>query len=95
MRGVYANDDSESRLDLIPIAKKPEGGPLDYSYDLAKAIRLEGAHGEEIVRDLVTDVHVRIPFPSPLFHFPTNHYELVPDYIYMRRRRPRPRMEAT
>jgi hypothetical protein len=44
-------------VDLIPIVKSA-GGPLDYQYDLTKSIRLAGAHAEEIVRDLFTDVHV-------------------------------------
>jgi hypothetical protein len=51
------NDGSESRLGLIPITKTSTG-PLDYAYDLSKAIQFPGAHGEEIVRDLFTDVHV-------------------------------------
>ena len=33
---------------------------LQYAYDLAKSVRLSGAHGEEIVRDLFTDIHVSI-----------------------------------
>lgn len=35
-------------------------GVLQYAYDLAKSVRLTGAHGEEIVRDLFTDTHVSI-----------------------------------
>jgi hypothetical protein len=50
-------NDSESHLSLIPITKTSTG-PLDYAYDLSKAIQYPGAHGEEIVRDLFTDVHV-------------------------------------
>jgi WD40 repeat protein len=48
-------------LDLIPIEKSPHGKPLQYEYDLEKSIRLEGAHAEEIVRDVFTDVHVSSP----------------------------------
>lgn len=49
--------DSESRLDLVPIYKNADG-PLQYDYNLAKSINFPGGHGEEIVRDLFTDVHV-------------------------------------
>lgn len=51
--------DSESRLDLVPINKHVDG-PLQYNYDLAKSTRFSGGHGEEIVRDLFTDVHVSV-----------------------------------
>lgn len=44
-------------MDLIPIIKSGDG-PLEYAYDLSKKIQLPGAHGDEIVRDLYTDVHV-------------------------------------
>lgn len=33
-------------------------GVLQYEYNLTKTVRLPGAHGEEIVRDLFTDTHV-------------------------------------
>jgi hypothetical protein len=49
---------SESRLNLIPITKA-SAGPLSYEYNLNKSIQLPGAHGEEIVRDLFTDLEVR------------------------------------
>ncbi|KAL7776047.1 hypothetical protein CFE70_006460 [Pyrenophora teres f. teres 0-1] len=48
---------SEAKLSLIPITKGPNG-PLDYSLDAASGIQMDGAHGEEIVRDFFTDVHV-------------------------------------
>jgi hypothetical protein len=51
------NEDSETRFDLVPI-HKGSSGPLDYMYDLTKSVRLPGAHGEEIVRDLFTDTNV-------------------------------------
>ena len=50
-------ENSETRFDLVPIHKGPSG-PLEYNYDLTKSIRLPGAHGEEIVRDVFTDTHV-------------------------------------
>jgi hypothetical protein len=56
---------SEGTLDLIPMTKSVSG-PLQYEYDLAKTIRLPGAHGEEIVRDLFTDVHASRP-TLPIF----------------------------
>ncbi|KAH7413625.1 WD40-repeat-containing domain protein [Phaeosphaeria sp. MPI-PUGE-AT-0046c] len=58
---VGAGKHSESRADLIPITKGA-GGPLQYEYDLSRKIQLLGAHGEEIVRDLVTDVHTRTTY---------------------------------
>jgi WD repeat-containing protein 89 len=57
---------SESYLDLIPVQKTLQAGPLAYEYDLEGRIRLQGAHGEEIVRDVFTDVHVRSAFLSSL-----------------------------
>jgi hypothetical protein len=53
---------SLNRLDVVPITKS-SAGPLQYEYDLAKSIKLHPAHGEEIVRDMFTDVHVS--------HYPT------------------------
>ena len=53
---------SEKRLDLIPILKPAGSGPLQYDYDLTRRIQFAGAHGEEIVRDILTDVHVRHVF---------------------------------
>ncbi|KAF2023560.1 WD40 repeat-like protein [Setomelanomma holmii] len=50
-----------SRLDLIPITKA-SGSPLQYDYDPGKSIQLPGGHGEEIVRDLFTDVHTRTTY---------------------------------
>ncbi|KAF1363599.1 WD40 repeat-like protein [Lizonia empirigonia] len=51
----------ESRLDLVPI-HKGTAGPLDYGYNLTNSIRLPGAHGEEIVRDLFTDTHTQTTY---------------------------------
>lgn len=55
---MYANKNSEGHLDLVPVQKG--AGVLQYAYDLAKSVRLPGAHGEEIVRDLFTDIHVSV-----------------------------------
>ena len=52
--------DSSGDLTLYPVHKNAQGGPLEYVCDPQQPIRLQGAHGEEIVRDLVTDVHVSI-----------------------------------
>ena len=49
---------SEKRLDLIPILKPSGSGPLQYDCDLTRRIQFTGGHGEEIVRDILTDVHV-------------------------------------
>jgi len=43
-------------MDLVPVHKG--AGVLQYEYDLSKSVRLPGAHGEELVRDLFTDTHV-------------------------------------
>jgi hypothetical protein len=48
---------SESFLDLVPLSKNASG-PLQYEYHLEQSSRLPGAHGDEVVRDLFTDVHV-------------------------------------
>lgn len=54
---------SENYLDLIPLEKNTKGLPLQYEYDLEKSLRLSGAHGEDIVRDIFTDVHVSLVQP--------------------------------
>ncbi|KAF2705755.1 WD40 repeat-like protein [Pleomassaria siparia CBS 279.74] len=54
---IAAGKHSSNYLDIIPIRKNLHGGPLDYQYDLEKSIRLPNGHGEEIIRDLFTDVH--------------------------------------
>jgi hypothetical protein len=51
---------STSELTLFPV-KKSGSGPLDYICDPENTLAFPGAHGEEIVRDLFTDVHVRAP----------------------------------
>lgn len=58
---VAAGKHSESRLDLIPITKN-SNGPLEYDFNLEKRVQLPGAHGEEIVRDIFTDIHTRTTF---------------------------------
>lgn len=55
---IILRESSESRLDLVPVHKG--ANVLQYEYDLANSVRLSGAHGEEIVRDLFTDTHVSI-----------------------------------
>lgn len=48
---------SENRLDLVPVHKGVD--VLQYDFDITKSVRFPGAHGDEIVRDLFTDTHVR------------------------------------
>jgi hypothetical protein len=48
---------STSALTLFPV-KKSGAGPLDYICDPENTLSFPGAHSEEIVRDLFTDVHV-------------------------------------
>ena len=55
---IAAGKHTESYLDLIPVQKNISGEPLDYEFCLDKSVRLTGAHGEEGVRDVFTDVHV-------------------------------------
>jgi hypothetical protein len=64
---------SEKHVNLIPITKGTNG-PLDYAFDLGNSSSLAGAHGEEIVRDLFTDVHVSSHGQRTLFFsaFPNN-----------------------
>ncbi|KAB2578206.1 WD repeat containing protein [Lasiodiplodia theobromae] len=52
---VVAGNHSEQRLDLLPLHNPPSGKPLDYSCSLEDCLRLPGAHGEEIVRDVFID----------------------------------------
>jgi hypothetical protein len=68
---------SEAHLDLIPITKT-SGGPLQYTYDISNSIRLPGAHGEEIVRDMYTDIYVS--HPSKPLSFPSNTQETRTTY---------------
>lgn len=58
---VAAGRHSEKQATLTPITKGTNG-PLDYAFDLANATSLAGAHGEEIVRDLFTDVHTHTTY---------------------------------
>ena len=48
---------SERRMNLIPIGKN-DSGPLQYEFNVEKSVLLPGAHGEELVRDVFTDIHV-------------------------------------
>lgn len=58
---------STGDLTLYPVQKNSQSGPLDYICNPQQPIRLQGAHGEEIVRDLFTDVHVSVrPIPAML-----------------------------
>ncbi|KAF1994246.1 WD40 repeat-like protein [Amniculicola lignicola CBS 123094] len=59
---LAAGKHSEGYLDLIPVEKTIQDPPLQYSYSLEKSIRLPGAHGEEIVRDVFTDVHTHTTY---------------------------------
>ena len=52
--------DSSGELTLFPVRKNEKAGPLEYTCDAEGSLLLPGAHGEEIVRDLFTDMHVRI-----------------------------------
>lgn len=55
---------STSSLNMIPIRKNTTGPPLDYDFDIERSVQFPGAHGEEIVRDVFTDIHVCIHFNS-------------------------------
>ncbi|KAF2651837.1 WD40 repeat-like protein [Lophiostoma macrostomum CBS 122681] len=59
---IAAGKHSSSTLSLNPVTKRAEGGPLGYEYDLGRAATLEGAHGEEVVRDVFTDVHAHTTY---------------------------------
>jgi hypothetical protein len=54
-------------LDLIPVTKS-EGAPLQYAFDTARSARLRGAHGDEIVRDVLIDEEVSLIPPSVCVH---------------------------
>jgi hypothetical protein len=70
-----ANRSSEASLNLIPVAKS-SNGPLDYGFTLESSIPFPGGHGEEIVRDLFTDVNVCHPIHPHVFPTSTNsHYQ--------------------
>ncbi|KAL6706298.1 hypothetical protein ACN47E_005588 [Coniothyrium glycines] len=58
---IAAGKHSDKLLALVPLTKDSES-PLAYDFDLSKSIQFTGAHGEEIVRDLFTDVHSRTTF---------------------------------
>lgn len=70
---------SEQRLDLLPLHNPSAGEPLNYTCSLDDCVRLAGAHGEEIVRDVFIDPQVRQPpHPPPLQKKITNPPELEP-----------------
>ncbi|KAL5386445.1 hypothetical protein DPSP01_004170 [Paraphaeosphaeria sporulosa] len=48
---------SSGDLTLYPVHKNLQGGPLDYICNPQQPLRHQGAHGEEIVRDLFTDTN--------------------------------------
>lgn len=48
---------SENRMDIVSVHKGAD--VLQYDFDISKSVRFAGAHGDEIVRDLFTDTHVR------------------------------------
>ncbi|KAH4121685.1 hypothetical protein HBI56_155390 [Parastagonospora nodorum] len=58
---IAAGKHSNSQLALIPLTNSSPA-PLDYAFDLGKSIQLPGAHGEEIVRDMFTDIHTRTTY---------------------------------
>jgi len=59
-RGTARLADTCSSNDLVlyPVHKQDE--PLEYVYSREQSIHLPGAHGKEIVRDILTDPHVSI-----------------------------------
>lgn len=61
---------SSNDLTFYPLDKSTQGGPLEYVCNPQQPIHLPGAHGEEIVRDLLTDVHVS---PHHRIHSMTQH----------------------
>ncbi|KAL0259078.1 hypothetical protein SLS55_006583 [Diplodia seriata] len=63
---VVAGNHSEQRLDLLPLHGPPAGKPLDYSCSLEDCVRLPGAHGEEIVRDVFIDSQASISPTVPI-----------------------------
>lgn len=68
---------SDKTLSLIPITKGTNG-PLDYAFDLKNSTVLAGAHGEEIVRHLFIDMHVRnASFFPPPFYLQTSYIYLI------------------
>ncbi|KAF2646605.1 WD40 repeat-like protein [Massarina eburnea CBS 473.64] len=53
---------SSGELRLFPVQKNAQAGPLEYNCNAEGTLQLPGAHGEEIVRDLFTDVHTRTTY---------------------------------
>ncbi|KAF2087583.1 WD40 repeat-like protein [Saccharata proteae CBS 121410] len=49
-------------LDLLNLRQPPEGQPLQYSCAQGDGVRLPGAHGEEIVRDIYFDAQSSVIF---------------------------------
>ncbi|KAF2790804.1 WD40 repeat-like protein [Melanomma pulvis-pyrius CBS 109.77] len=54
---IAAGKHSSNYLDIVPVQKNLQGGPLQYEYDIESSIRLPGGHGEEIIRDVFTDAN--------------------------------------
>ncbi|CAI6298160.1 unnamed protein product [Periconia digitata] len=59
---VAAGKHSSAELTLYPVHKNTQAGPLEYICDPENTVVLPGAHGEEIVRDLFTDIHTRTTY---------------------------------
>ncbi|KAF2496753.1 hypothetical protein BU16DRAFT_525889 [Lophium mytilinum] len=53
---VVGGSHSSQHLDLIPLRRPTGDVPLDWTYDVEKRARLPGGHGEEIVRDVYSDM---------------------------------------
>lgn len=65
-------------VDLVPVEKKV--GVLQYELDESNKVRLEGGHGEEVCRDMFTDVHVSRddPVKGPMLR--THHMQAFTTY---------------
>ncbi|KAF1954115.1 WD40 repeat-like protein [Byssothecium circinans] len=59
---IAAGKHSTGELSLFPVQKSAQAGPLEYSCNAEGSLLLPGAHGEEIVRDLFTDIHTRTTY---------------------------------
>ncbi|KAL5117467.1 hypothetical protein ACEQ8H_004632 [Pleosporales sp. CAS-2024a] len=61
---IAAGQHSHSRLSLVPMttntSASASAAPLSYAFHPAKAIHLPGAHAQEIVRHLFTDIHIAL-----------------------------------
>ncbi|KAF2204432.1 WD40 repeat-like protein [Delitschia confertaspora ATCC 74209] len=59
---LAAGKHSANRIDLIPIKKSDNFTPLQYQPEIKERIQFPGAHGEEIIRDIFTDVHSKTTY---------------------------------